>query len=354
MRKLKNLLRHLVPWGLLLRLEGWAAKSNVAANLYYLVRPGFGREHRAVLYGRALHERQLRQHVDADATRHALRRNIHRLEKGLIMRPRRKVFATAYIAETVDLFDSLTSASCELTEDAALLRDWSMDVLNQYFEAVGSDPAIDPPRDRFRRIVAERHLAPGSCHPYQRDLTPLRITYDDMLHLAKRRRSCRWYLPKPVPREVIDRAIAVAGQSPSACNRQPFEFRIFDDAQLAQRIGAIPMGTGGFSQNFPCVAVLVGKLSAFPFERDRHIPYIDGALAAMAFQFAMEVQGVGSCCINFPDISGPEKAMAAALKLKPDERPILVISFGYPDPEGQVPFSQKKSLDELRSYNRTC
>jgi nitroreductase len=181
-------------------------------------------------------------------------------------------------------------------------------------------------------------------------LTPLQITYDDMLQLARRRRSCRWYLPKPVPREIIDRAIAVAAQSPSACNRQPFEFRIFDSPEAASRIGAIPLGTKGFFANFPCVAVLVGILRAFAAERDRHLPYIDGALAAMAFQFALEVQGIGSCCINFPDVPGPEMAMAKALHLAPDERPIMLISFGYPDPAGEVPFSQKKSIDELRRY----
>jgi nitroreductase len=46
--------------------------------------------------------------------------------------------------------------------------------------------------------------------------------------------------------------------------------------------------------------------------------------------------------------------MVAALKLQPDERPVMLISFGYPDAEGLVPFSQKKSLDELRSFNRIC
>ena len=35
-----------------------------------------------------------------------------------------------------------------------------------------------------------------------------------------------------VPREGIDQAMRAAAQSPSACNRQPFEFRVFDDPVL--------------------------------------------------------------------------------------------------------------------------
>jgi nitroreductase len=86
--------------------------------------------------------------------------------------------------------------------------------------------------------------------------------------------------------------------------------------------------------------------------RDRHVIYIDTALAAMAFQFALETLGLASCCINWPDIERLEIAMGKLLNLRPDERVTMCMSIGYPDPEGKVPFSQKKSLDQLRSYNR--
>ena len=56
---------------------------------------------------------------------------------------------------------------------------------------------------------------------------------------------------------------------PSACNRQPFEFRVFDDP-LKFKFQGIPMGTVGFTQ-FPVIIVLVGKLNAYEFDRDRHL-----------------------------------------------------------------------------------
>ncbi len=40
---------------------------------------------------------------------------------------------------------------------------------------------------------------------------------------------------RPVERSKIDRAIAVASQAPSACNRQPFVFRVFDDPELVEK-----------------------------------------------------------------------------------------------------------------------
>ena len=123
---------------------------------------------------------------------------------------------------------------------------------------------------------------------------PPPVKYEELLELARRRRSVRWFLPKPVPREMIDRAIAVAALSPSACNLQPFEFRVFDDAELTQKVASIPMGTVGFRHNFPAIVVLIGKLYAWFSEPDRHLIYIDASLAAAAFLFGLEAQGLGS------------------------------------------------------------
>ena len=43
--------------------------------------------------------------------------------------------------------------------------------------------------------------------------------------------------------------------------------------------------------------------------------------------------------------------MQKALNLDYDERVIMLIAVGHADPEGLIPYSQKKSLDILRRYN---
>ncbi|MEO0529385.1 MAG: nitroreductase family protein [Planctomycetota bacterium] len=323
------------------------------ADVYYCVTGGFRREHRGVLLGKLRHQEDMRDKSDLGA-QYTLRRNTHRLEKGLIMRPRRPVFAKDYIGETVNVYVGLRRRNVAGIEP--LMR-WATDVLTDYFDAVESDPAIDPLREAFNASQSEEgHTEPCDERlvPYKRDESPLRIDIEGMEQLAWRRRSVRWFEDRPVPREVLDRAISVAKLSPSACNRQPFSFRVFDDKELATRIGAIPGGTKGFAQNFPCVIVIVGDLRAYFHDRDRHVIYVDGGLAAMALQFALEVQGVGSCCINWPDVESREQEMDAALGLEPNQRPIMCMAVGYPDRTGSVPYSQKKQLDEIRSYNQTC
>ena len=70
----------------------------------------------------------------------------------------------------------------------------------------------------------------------------------------------------------------------------------------------------------------------------------------MSFILSLETMGLSSCALNWPDLKDSEYKMNQALKLTPNERVIMLIAFGYPDPAGMVAYSQKKPLDELRKY----
>jgi nitroreductase len=173
------------------------------------------------------------------------------------------------------------------------------------------------------------------------------VSFDEFLALCRQRRSVRWFLPEPVPRELVENAAAAAAQAPSACNRQPFLFRYFDEPGEATRIASIAMGTAGFADNFPALVVVLGDMSCYPFEQDRHVIYIDGALAAMQFMLALETLGLASCPINWPDIEPFERQMDAALELPVHIRPVMLIALGYPDPDGGVPRSVKRPVQAL-------
>jgi nitroreductase len=326
-----------------------AATGPVLAGIYYgLINREMSRESRAVAAGQLRYDAD---HKSASVSYFLLRRNIHRLEKGLIMRPRRAEFATDFIVETVAIYQRAVEASASHWNNELT---WAHDVLNEYFAVVGrGSPKIAGAYARFETL--ETKLASDASRlrsiPYLRNLSdPAPISFDDFFALARRRRSVRWYIERPVPREMIDQALAVAGQSPSACNRQPFVFRIFDDHVRVAKIASIPMGTRGFSQNLPAVAVIVGQLRAYPNERDRHVIYIDGALAAMSFMFALETLGLSSVPINWPDQEPHESQMREELKLADDERVIMLIGFGWPDPDGSVPHSAKREVSDLRLF----
>lgn len=330
-----------------------AIRSNLLFVLYEVFyKRSFMREMLAV---RAGQKEIARKVYRGEGAEFRLRRNIHRLEKGLIMRPRRDVFARDYIGETVDAFEKIwnRAGSDGMTcEGNANLR-WYRDVLREYFSIVGRDPAVDPHKIRFLALMEADGGEPSATKSIPRrrkDYPSCPINYDDFLRLAERRRSVRWYLRKEVPRETVDHALKLAALSPSACNRQPFRFVICDTPGRVERIASLAGGTTGFAAQFPMIVVVVGCLDAYEHPRDRHLIYIDGALASMSFMLALETLGLSSCAINWPDVEIRERAMDAELGLPAYERAVMLISVGYADPEGEVPFSEKKSLDEIRTF----
>lgn len=274
-----------------------------------------------------------------------LRRNIHRLEKGLIMKPQKPVFALDYIDETVEIFERLClndgfTSKCE--------REWSESVLFNYFNTVSLNEKL-----KIHKKKLEQKLSISDCGkgPFLRDFSSNKLTYTELFDFVKFRRSTRWFEPKPVSRELIDKAMILASESPSACNRQPYRYHFFDDKQKVQDIASIAGGTAGFHHNFPMIAAVIGQQRAYFDERDRHVIYIDGALSAMSFVYGLESLGLSSCIINWPEVEERELKMSHQLELDKDERVIMLIAIGWPDKTAKVPYSNKKTLNVLRKFN---
>ena len=184
--------------------------------------------------------------------------------------------------------------------------------------------------------------------PYPRSNSPApAVPFQDLHSLFLRRRSVRWYLQQPAPAELICKAIDAAAQAPSACNRQPFRFILSTEPESASRIAECAGGTAGFAQQLPAIIVVVGDLSAYPLERDRHLIYVDASLASMQLMLAAETLGLSTCPINWPDIESAEKRIRELLGLPAHERVIMLIAIGYGDPDSGVPYSQKKQRDLL-------
>lgn len=331
-----------------MQLISICSSSRVLSNFYYLFfSSAFNREHQSVLLGKMKYLNDVKSDT---ASIHQLVRNTHRIEKGLLMKPRRNVFALDYISETIDCFDKLWQKYHSKKDEQIK---WSKDVLSLYFEVTKGSAFIETQKKRFKSILENKYLEENESKsvPYHnKQIT--NISYDEFYMLSIQRRSTRWFEDKKVPRDLIDKAITVAIQSPSACNRQPFEYRIIDEKKLLKEIVELPMGTIGYAHNIPAMIVVIGNLDAYFSERDRHLIYIDSSLANMTLMFALETLRLASCPINWPDIENLEKKMQKLLNLEKFQRPIMCLAVGYPDSDGMVASSIKKDLDRIRFYNK--
>lgn len=304
--------------------------------------PGLSREARSVRRGVSSHLRK----TNSGEELFELRRRVHMLEKGLTMRPRRDTFAVDYIEAVVRRLE--TAWRLELMDEE--MTAWARDVLDEYFEATArsESPQIERARQRYTNFTLASTSPYAGPAPVGEIASP--IDARDFAALALGRRSVRWFLPEAVDRATVDLAVSTAMEAPTACNRVPYRFEIFDDPKDATRVAKLAGGTGGYANNLTGLIVIIGDHSAFLHPRDRHLIYIDGSLAAMSLILSFEAAGVSTCCINWPDLSEPESAMRKLLGLEEWERPIMLLAYGRADPDGLAPASPKRSVDRVRSY----
>lgn len=186
------------------------------------------------------------------------------------------------------------------------------------------------------------------------------------------RRSVRAFSPRPVPLELIDRAIAVAGTAPSGANQQPWRFVIVTDPATKReiRLAAEAEEKENYERRFPpeWLAALA------PFGTDWHKEFLeiapvlivvfrvdhgiapDGAkikhyyvsesvgIATGFLLAALHVAGLAS----LTHTPNPMGFLGRICGRPANERAFLLIPVGYPADDAQVPDLRKKSLDEIR------
>ncbi len=278
------------------------------------------------------------------------RRNIHRLEKGIAANRLKHVdtFAADYIEETIDDFSTLAKNGMEPS-----FYKWGNDVLTTYFSIVASTEKIKTLKDKFQSITIPTDMecdTTAESAPYAfSELPPLSLTYDQLNQLLHRRHSVRWYNDQMVTDEIIQRAVSAAITSPSACNRQAFNVYCLRGEKLDE-VKKLKLGFEIFAEHIHTFLFIVGDLSAYIEERDKHLIYIDGGLFAMSLMLAFETLGVSTCPINFPDMAWLDAEMDRILGLDPYQKGVMLMSIGYADANSPVPFSAKKQVDEVLKF----
>jgi nitroreductase len=172
---------------------------------------------------------------------------------------------------------------------------------------------------------------------------------DNFLELIKKRASCRKYLDKDIPEEVISYCLEAVKHAPSACNKQPWKFIIVKDKELRKLIckkallPGIPMP---WLHNAPVIVVICTDTS---FVTHNFAPalsgvkyhLIDAGIAGEHFVLAAENQNLGTCWIGW----FKEKQIKKILSIPKKIKVLSLISLGYPAENTTSP--EKKTIEEF-------
>ncbi len=78
-------------------------------------------------------------------------------------------------------------------------------------------------------------LSPEQCMPIKKDLI---LTPDHTEHFLRSRRSIRRYKDKPVPKDVFEKALAIACAAPTGSNRQTVRWLVIDKKEDVVKVGS--------------------------------------------------------------------------------------------------------------------
>jgi len=165
--------------------------------------------------------------------------------------------------------------------------------------------------------------------------------------IIRSRRSCRAYLPEPLPRETIEQLITDAVWSPSGSNNQPWRFAVIQGKEalrrysdlakrgLLERLDELPhlqqyeqyLRDPDFSifYDAPALVVIYGN-------RSSRWRVNDCTMVAYNLMLLAEDAGLGTCWIGFSHDLLDLEAVKQELEIPLEYDLVAAILLGRPDP----------------------
>ncbi len=209
-----------------------------------------------------------------------------------------------------------------------------------------------------------------------------RLPEDEMIarghsfrELMARRRSVREFAPDPVPRALIETAIAAANTAPSGANRQPWHFAAVSDPMVkaAIRGGAeaeerefyeggrateewlkalAPLGTDWrkpFLEIAPWLVVVFKKIHAVGADGSKLTNYyVNESVGIACGLFIAAIQQMGLATLTHTP--QPMRFLTRILDRPDSERPYILFPVGYPQTDCEVPEISKKNMEEVSTW----
>ena len=276
----------------------------------------------------------------------------HKIEKGLCMPGKKRLFAIDVIPKVINLLKTWEINGNSQGDTVYLGALSSLRSYNKLLECEMLDPEgkiIPLVRDFLaqRYTQKEEQATPITLSD---ELVAATINYEEFRTLCQIRRSFRSFSDQAISNEVIQRAVELAQLSPSACNRQPCKVYVVRENNLKQELLSHQNGNAGFGHLAPVVMVITADMSHFFGATERHQPHVDGGLFSMSLLYALQVQGLVSCCLNWCVKPVTDARVHRLLSIPDSERIVMFILAGYPLQQTVVPKSHRKLLESVLVY----
>ena len=198
----------------------------------------------------------------------------------------------------------------------------------------------------------------------------------DFLAEMQRRRTVRHFSSRPVPRDIIENCVRVAGTAPNGANLQPWHFVVVSNPEVKRQIrlaaeeeerdfysgrapqewldALAPLGTDDqkpFLETAPYLILIFAK----SFDVDEQGRKVKNYYAAESVGIAtgMLITAVHHAgLVSLTHTPSPMKFLNEIVGRPAHERPFLVLVVGYPAEDAEVPVfaTIKKPLEQIATF----
>lgn len=195
------------------------------------------------------------------------------------------------------------------------------------FNQGSMDPDLEAAIERF--LVAEQ--APIHCQGIDALTAETLFPFDS--DVAQRfltsRRSVRQFDGRPVPEDLLQRAVRIAQQAPSVCNRQSARVFASNDRAKMDEMLRFQNGNRGFGDRLGAVIVIASDMRAFTSLGERNQCWVDGGIFAMSMALALHSLQIGACMLNWSVEPGRDRALRRCLGIDDNYAIITMMGAGF-------------------------
>lgn len=269
----------------------------------------------------------------------------HVVEKGLTMPNRRLGFGKSAVFElmqSIDFFNRKYSARDEQVQHA-------IGVVRAYYEMHRTYDFGEGQEfiDRVK-CFCERHKdVPISVQPHVTREEFFAHNDDPFPVFSSSRHTIRHYAG-PVCLGLIQKAVELAMNAPSACNRGHSRVYCMTDKDKIKRLLKLQRGSRGFGDYADKVIVVTADLKACIGHTERNDVWLNGGMFLMNLCYALHYYRIVHCVLNWSQTPAVDKSARKLIGVIPNSETILaILTCGAAPEEFDIAASPKKNFREI-------
>ena len=291
---------------------------------------------------------QKKNKLEGDRLSAQIIRLLHAVEKGLCLENPRLGFGVKKIQELFGYAERYIALQDQDPFCLYMVRDAIQEYLQFHAEKGFSNSdtlSIREKLDWLKSVLPENDERFGGIQILEKT----EMCYDEkqVENLFATRHSVREFSREPVDQEEIKKAVALAQQCPSACNRQCARVYFVDREKYTTEMNTNLQGVGGFADDAYGFLLVTGKKSAYaPGERNQYL--VSTSIFAGYLSLTLHAYSIAACVVQrsvspnaawerFKQINGiPE-----------DEQIVLMLAIGKYKEQTKVPVSKRFPVESI-------